>query len=121
MKTAPKVVVYEKPTRSTCREVKRLLTAKGIEVQSVDYVKRDPLSAGELERLLRSAGLKPQEALRTKEDAYRQYVAGRNLSDDELIEVMAKHPELIQRPIVVRGSRAVLARPVEKLSELGIK
>jgi arsenate reductase-like glutaredoxin family protein len=59
-------------------------------------------------------------ALRTNEDAYRQYVAGRNLSDDLLVRVMADHPELIQRPIVTRGDKAVLARPVERLAELGI-
>ncbi len=87
----------------------------------MDYTKKDPLSASELKRLLRSAGLKPQDALRTKEDAYRQYVAGRDLADEELIKVMAEHPELVQRPIVLRGNKAVLARPVEKLAELGIK
>jgi len=47
-------------------------------------------------------------------------VAGRNLSDDLLVRVMAEHPELIQRPIVTRGGKAVLARPVERLAELGI-
>jgi arsenate reductase (glutaredoxin) len=97
------------------------LTAKGIEFQSVDYTKKDALSAGELERLLRSARLRPQDVLRTKEDAYRQYVAGRDLGDEELIKVMSEHPELIQRPIVVRGNKAVLARPMEKLAALGIK
>jgi arsenate reductase len=81
----------------------------------------EPLSESELQQLLRRAGLKPQDALRTKEDAYRQHVAGKNLSDDRLIQIMAKHPELIQRPIVVRESRAVLARPAERLAELGIK
>jgi arsenate reductase len=82
---------------------------------------KEPLSSGELKRLLRYAGLRPQEALRTNEDAYRRYVAGRNLSDDQLVRIMADHPEVIQRPIVVRGDKAVLARPVEKLAELGIK
>jgi arsenate reductase len=79
------------------------------------------LSTSELKRLLHSAGLKPQEAMRTKEAAYRQHVMGQNLSDEQLIQVMAQHPELIQRPIVVRGNKAVLARPVDKLAELGIK
>jgi arsenate reductase len=48
-------------------------------------------------------------------------VAGKNLSDDKLLRIMAEYPELIQRPIVVRENKAVLARPVEKLAELGIK
>ena len=80
----------------------------------------EPLSADALKQLLRNAGLRPQDALRTNEVAYRQYVAGRNLSDDLLVLVMADHPELIQRPIVTIGDKAVLARPVERLAELGI-
>jgi arsenate reductase len=48
-------------------------------------------------------------------------VAGQTLSDEQLVQVMAKHPELIPRPIVVRGNKAVLARPVDSLAELGIK
>jgi len=48
-------------------------------------------------------------------------VAGKNLSDDELLQIMAEYPELLQRPIVVRENKAVLARPVDNLTELGIK
>jgi len=59
--------------------------------------------------------------LRTKEEAYREHVAGKDLSDEKLLAVMVAHPELIQRPIVVRGGKAVLARPVAQLSKLGIK
>jgi arsenate reductase len=60
------------------------------------------------------------DAMRTKEAAYKQFVAGKNLRDDELVSLMIKHPELIQRPLVVRGKKGVLARPVERLSDLGI-
>ena len=70
--------------------------------------------------MLRSAGLKPMDAMRTKEAAYKKFVAGKNLSDDELVGLMTQHPELIQRPLVVRGNQVVLARPVERLSDLGI-
>ena len=96
------------------------MTEKGIEFEQIDYMKK-PLSAKELAHLLKQAGLKPQDAIRAGEAAYREYVAGRELSDEQLVRVMAEHPELIQRPIVVRGSKAVLARPVEKIGELGIK
>jgi len=95
------------------------LTEKGIEFERVDYLK-EPLSAKELGQLLERAGLKPQDAIRKGEAAYREYVAGKNLSDAQLVRVMAEHPELIQRPLVVRGEKAVLARPVERLGELGI-
>lgn len=91
-----------------------------MDFECVNYVK-EPLSADELKRLLRYAGLRPHDALRTNEAAYKRHVAGRNLSDDQLVRIMADHPEVIQRPIVVLGDKAVLARPVEKLAELGIK
>jgi len=96
------------------------LTEQGVEYESVNYITH-PLSAEELKALLRRAGLKPNDVVRTKEEAYREFVAGKNLSDDELLKVMAAHPELIQRPIVVRGEKAVLARPVANLAKLGIK
>ena len=95
------------------------MTNKGVDYRTVNYLE-EPLSADALDQLLRSAGLRPQDALRTNEAAYRQYVAGRNLNDDLLVQVMADHPELIQRPIVTRGDKVVLARPVERLAELGI-
>ena len=95
------------------------MTKKGEEFEAVNYFEQ-PLTAESLKRLLREAGLEPQEALRTKEAAYRELVAGKKLGNDQLIRLMVAHPELIQRPIVVRGGKAVLARPVEKLSRLGI-
>ena len=96
------------------------MTAKEVGFETVNYME-EPLTADELKRLLDAAGLKPPEAIRANEAAYRQHVIGKNLSDEELVRVMAKYPELIQRPIVVRGNKAVLARPVEKLADLGIK
>lgn len=96
------------------------MTEQGVEFESVNYIK-DPLSADELKGLLHRAGLRPNDVLRTKEAAYGEFVAGKNLSDDELLKIMAAHPELIQRPIVVRGEKAVLARPVGNLAKLGIK
>lgn len=79
------------------------------------------LSYNELKLLLQRAGLTPRDALRSNEDSYRQLVAGKNLSDDQLLEIVVKHPELLQRPIVVRKDKAVLARPVNRLAELDIK
>ncbi len=114
-----KITVYEKPTCTTCRVVKRQLQEKGVEFEAVNYFEQG-ISAAKLKELLDRAGLKPSEAIRTKEEAYKKYVAGKELSEDKLVLVMAEHPELIQRPIVVNGNKAVLARPVEKLEELGL-
>ena len=96
------------------------MTDKKIDFESISYIDH-PLSAERLKELLDNAGLEPGDALRRGEDAYRQFVAGKDLNDSQLIQIMATHPELIQRPIVVRGKKAVLARPVDKLADLGIK
>jgi arsenate reductase (glutaredoxin) len=95
------------------------LTARGVEFESVNYIDK-PFSASELRDLLDRAGLKAQDALRRNEPAYKQLVAGKELSDDEVLKVMAAHPELVQRPIVVRDEKAVLARPTENLTKLGL-
>jgi arsenate reductase len=96
------------------------LIQKGVEYETVRYLEQ-PLSSAELKELIRSAGLKPQDVVRKNEPAYREHVAGKNLSDAQLIDVMVKHPDLIQRPFVVRGKKAVLARPVESLSKLDLR
>ena len=95
------------------------MTEKGIEFEAINFFEQ-PLTADVLKQLLRAAGLKPSEALRTNDAVYKKKVAGKNLGDEELIRLMAKHPELIQRPLVVKGKKAVLARPAEKLADLGI-
>ncbi len=73
----------------------------------------------ELGRLLKAAGLKPRDVLRTKDPAYEELelASGRH-SDAQLLQVMAAHPGLVQRPIALRRGRAVVARPVEKLDDL---
>ena len=95
------------------------MTEKGVAFESVNYMEK-PLSANELTHLLRTAGLRPHDVMRTKEAAYQELVKDRDLSDKELIRVMVEHPELIQRPIVSRGDKAVLARSLDKLAELGL-
>ena len=112
-----KIIIYEKPTCTTCRVVKREMTDKGVEFEAINYFER-PLTVDVLKNLLMSAGLKPSEAMRTKEDAYKQFIAGKDLSDDEILKLMVEHPELIQRPIVVNRTKAVIPRPLEKLKEI---
>jgi arsenate reductase (glutaredoxin) len=111
------LTVYEKPTCTTCRKLFALLAERGIDAERVDYHVTG-LTDREIRDLLAKAGARPADVLRTREPAYAEHVAGRDLSDDALIALMAEHPELVQRPIVVRGDRAVLARPVERVLEL---
>ncbi len=112
------LTVYEKPTCTTCRSLFALLTERGIDFERVNY-HVDPLPEEKIRELLRKAGVGPREVLRTKEPEYKELgLDDPGKSDDELIAAMVEHPPLLQRPIVERGDRAVLARPVERVLEL---
>ncbi|HKV41179.1 MAG TPA: arsenate reductase (glutaredoxin) [Blastocatellia bacterium] len=111
------ITVYQKPTCSKCRATLSLLKERGVEFDAVNYYER-PLKASELRSLISKMGVGPREILRTGEPAYRDLVKNRDLSDDELIDLMVKNPDLIQRPIVVRGEEAVLCRPPENVERL---
>jgi arsenate reductase len=113
-----KVVVYQKPTCTTCRKVHAALVESGVDFKAVDYF-LDPIPRSTLVALLRKMGMKPRELLRTKEAIYKSLRLGeRDLSDDEIIDLMVDHPDLIQRPIVEKGAKAILARPPERLKEI---
>jgi arsenate reductase len=110
--------VYEKPTCSTCRELVQILEGHGIAFERIDY-HVFPLPAERIRELLDMAGIRPRDALRTKEPIYAELgLDERDVTDGELIDLMAEHPQLLQRPIVVRGDRAVLARPASRVMEL---
>lgn len=110
-----KITVYEKPTCTKCREVDRLLRESGIPFEKVNYY-IEPLGEGKLRELLLKMKLAPRDLLRKSEAVYRELELSKSEhSDDELIALMVKHPDLIQRPIVERGDRAALGRPVENI------
>ena len=113
-----KIVVYQKPTCTTCRQVYNALKESGVDFDAVDYY-TDPIPKTKLKELLRKMGMKASDLLRTKEPVYKALeLAERGLEDDELVDLMVNHPDLIQRPIVEKGSRAILARPAERLKEI---
>ena len=115
------ITVYEKPTCTKCREMDRFLRESGFDFSKINYY-LEPLSEKKLRELIKKMGITPRELLRTSETIYSELeLSKKNLSDDELVQIMAAHPELIQRPIVARGDKAVLARPVENLSKLRLK
>jgi arsenate reductase len=112
------LLVYEKRTCSTCRKLAALLTERGIDFDRVDF-HVEPLDAAELRALVAKTGEPAAALFRTREPVYAELGLGeREVGDDEAIRLMAEHPPLLQRPVVVRGDRAVLARPVERVLEL---
>ena len=96
----------------------KLLRESGISFEKVNYYIQ-PLTRKKLTELIRKMDLKPRDLLRKGEAAYKELgLAEDKFSDSELIGLMIEHPDLLQRPIVERGDRAVLGRPTENVREL---
>ena len=112
------ITIYQKPTCTTCRQVHAALRDAGVDFNAVDYY-TDPLPKAKLQELLAKMAIPARQLLRTNEPIYKALRLGeRELSDDQLLDLMVEHPDLIQRPIVERGARAVLARPPDRLREI---
>jgi arsenate reductase len=112
------ITVYQKPTCSTCRQVYAALRDAGVDIEAVDYY-TDPIPRAKLEELIRKMRMAPRALLRTKEEAYRTLgLADPAVTDAQIIDAMVTHPDLMQRPIVEKGDRAILARPAERLKEI---
>lgn len=95
-----------------------MLRESGIDFTKVNYY-LEPLGERKLRELIKKMGIKPRALLRTSESIYRELELGKkDFSDDEIISLMVKHPDLIQRPIVERGQRAVVGRPTENVKAL---
>lgn len=117
MKSA-KITIYQKPTCTTCRRVYAVLKESGVDFKSVNYYV-DPISRTKLKQLLKKMGITARELLRTKEQVHKKLKLGeKDLKEQELIDLMIRYPDLIQRPIVEKGAKAILARPAERIREI---
>lgn len=112
------VTIYHNPRCSKSRQTLQLLRDRGIEPQVVKYL-RTPPDAAQLAGLLAKLGLQARDLLRRQEDEYARLGLADKLDDEQaLLQAMAQHPVLIERPIVVKGNRARLGRPPEKVLEI---
>lgn len=113
-----RITIYQKPTCSKCRATLTLLKESGKEFDAINYYET-PMTAEQLRELIDKLGVPVRSILRSDEPLFRSLkLAERQLSDDELIRIMVENPDLIQRPIVVRGDEAVLCRPPENVAKL---
>lgn len=111
-------VIYHNPRCSKSRQALDILREHRIEPKVIEYF-HTPLDAATLKDLLKKLGLKPRDILRDGEEEYAKLkLDDPTWSDDDLIAAIVKHPILLQRPIVVRGHRAVVGRPPEKVRDL---
>jgi arsenate reductase len=107
------ITIYHNPRCTKSRETLALLEKKGVKPKVIEYLKTPP-DAAELKRLLKMLGKSPRELMRAKE-AKDAGLDKPSLSDEQLIAGMVKNPIVIERPIVVKGSRAALGRPPESV------
>lgn len=112
------VTIYHNPRCSKSRQTLAILEESGIKPEIVAYLDTPP-DATTLKAILQKLGITARDLLRKGEDAYKEHDLGRaELSDDELIDYMTRFPKLIERPIVIKGDKAVLGRPPENVREL---
>lgn len=100
------LIVYEKPTCTTCRKVSKILIEKGIDFEKVNYY-IEPFSKTKLKSLLKKMKMNPSQLLRKNEKIYKDLdIKNKNYTEDEILNLMIKNPVLIQRPILELGERA---------------
>jgi arsenate reductase len=109
--------IYHNARCSKSRSACAIVAERGIEADIVNYLDTPP-GKEELRALLGKLGMTPRELVRSGEAVFKEQYAGRELSDEQWLDALVAHPILIERPIVVRGDKAVVARPPERVLEL---
>ncbi len=111
------IIIWHNPRCSKSREALKLLEAEGVEAKVFKYLDEKPTKK-QIAEVLKLLNAKPRDIMRTKEALYKELGLKDVESDEALIEAMAENPKLIERPIVIKGSKAVLGRPPERVLEL---
>jgi len=107
------IQIYHNSRCSKSRQCLQLLEDSGKKFEAVKYLENPP-TISELNDLISKLGIEPIDLVRKKEKLWIEEFKNKSLSSKELIEIMIKNPILIERPIVINGNKAVVARPIEK-------
>lgn len=109
-----KTTIWHNQKCSKSREAMEILTKTECDVDVVKYLEATP-SKEEIKSVLKMLSIKPRELMRTKEEIYKELNLKEICDDEALIEAMLKHPNLIERPIIIKGNKAIIGRPTEKI------
>ena len=113
-----RITIYEKPTCTTCRKVVKALNEAGVDFEKVNYYIK-PFTKTKLQNLLKKMKMKPSELVRKNEKAYKDLdMKNKKYTETQVLDLMIKNPDLVQRPIIEKGEKAILARPPERLKEI---
>ena len=110
-------IIWHNPRCSKSRQTLGILEEKGVDAEVVKYLEETP-SVDEIKALLKKLNISARELMRTKEAIYKELGLKDETDEQKLIEAMASHPKLIERPVVIKGDKVVLGRPPEKVLEL---
>lgn len=109
--------IYHNPRCSKSRAGLKYLEENGYKVDVINYL-NDGISQDEIRTIIKKSGLTPIQLVRTQEELYRKEYKGKEISDDQWIEILAENPRLLQRPIVINGKKAILAQPPEQIERI---
>lgn len=109
-----KVQIIHKPACSTSRGALQILEENGVEHEVLLYLTKK-LTVKKIESIIRKLGVHPTDLIRKKETLYQEQFADKNLTEAEWIQVLADNPSLIERPILIKGNKAIIARPLDKI------
>jgi len=111
------IKIYHNPRCRKSRETLEIINDSGNSVQVIEYLKQTP-SANDLSVILSKLNLKPEQLLRKGEKLFKEEYKGKKLTDQAWIRAMVENPALIERPIVVKGNKAIIGRPPENVKTL---
>lgn len=111
------ITIFHNPRCSKSCAAMNYLKEKGIDLKVVNYLDGSVTEA-ELRDVLRKLELVPMDIVRTGESLWKENYADRKLTDDELIKILVENPKLIERPIIIKDDKAVVARPTERIDEI---
>ncbi len=111
------IVIYHNPNCSKSRESLEILETSKADIQIIKYLDA-PLKTEKLVKILKLLKIKPIDLIRQNETTWKDHFKDLDFTDDELIEVMVEYPQLIERPIVINGDKAVIGRPPTKILDI---
>ncbi len=111
------IKIYHNKHCSKSRQTLSLLESKTGSLEVVDYL-RNPPSFDEIQSILGKLNMEPVDLIRKSEQVFKENYKGKDLSNEELINAMVLNPILIERPIVIKGDKAILGRPPENIDQL---
>ena len=116
-KKKEKITVYHNTRCTKSRAACSILKSKGMDFDTVEYLKT-PLNPEEIKELLKKLGLQAEELVRKKEPLFLEKFASKKYTESQWLKILSANPILIERPILVKGNKAIIGRPAERIIEI---